>query len=180
MNSELWIQAIVWMAVLSYLLAGVLYTYVIYEQTDIYLQLVHLIIVIGFFILTVQTYKKAKKLHQDPDRINDPSFLFDRWTQVGWGFIALFFILIYIPEETSLHLHWYFPIGFLAYFNLYLGHYLGVYLLILFYLISIYSYPPHSPFSSISYFTKVGTFLYMCIFGYYYIHWYQTYKTPLI
>lgn len=180
MNSDLLTQVIVWIAMVSYSLAALLYLYVIYELTDPYLQSIHVMIVLGFLILAYQTYKKAKQLQQDPNRIKDPAFLFNKWTQMGWGFIAFFFILLYIPEDISLHLHWYFPIAFLAYFNLYIGHYIGVFLLILFYIISIVSHIPYSWFSYISHFTKIGILLYMSLYAYHYIYWYKTYQTPLI
>lgn len=155
-----------WIGFISYVLAAGLYIYVIYEKTDVYLQLATSLIVIGFVLLSIRTYQKANEVSKNPNRLKDPQFLMDRVSKLGWGFIALYFILLYIPETIDAILGWYLPIGFLAYYNLFLGNFIGVYLLLLFYIISMAMHLPHDTFSYVSYASKLGTVLYLTLFAY--------------
>lgn len=182
MISPLYAKIILYIATISYGTAFGLYIYSIPKkiQDGLLPFLIDLIITIGFLLLTIQSYRKLKEVSKDPKLIKQPSIVFDKVSQYGWGLIALYFILLYVPNDLHTHTAWYYPIGILAYYSLFLGKYIGIYLLMIFYLISIGSNIPNSTGSLIAYLTKICIFAYIGTYAYQYPTWHVTFNTPLL
>jgi len=182
MISPVWAKLILYVATISYGAAFSLYLYTLPTRLNEGLLpfMIDLIITIGFLLLTIQSYYKLKKIIKDPTLIEKSSIVFDKLSQYGWGLIALHFILLYVPNNLHTHTSWYYPLGILAYYSLFLGKYIGIYLLMLFYIISLLSNSPYSIGTVIAYLTKIGIFLYMGTYAYQYPTWHIKYQTSLI
>jgi len=174
MNPQ-WSRAIMWIAAATYATVAMLYTYSIITTAldePFSHTLNYLVLVFGFVILAGATYKKAAEVQRDPKKINDPKFLFNPTLQIGWGLVAIHFvgICLLIPNKTLRHL-FYLPLGIVAYALLAAGKYLGVYVLMVFYMFSMVIQVPHSTYYWIAFITKLLTTIYMGTFAYMYPTW---------
>lgn len=137
----MWVKPIQWVAVISYLFVALYY----FAYLPKYLALgwmegcTYILVSVGFTLLFISANFKLRKLNKDPTQIEDPKFLFDPYSTIGWTLLSVHFIAILLLP-TSIRFVYYYAFGLLGYLLLSQGYVLGTYLIVLFYIFSIAHY----------------------------------------
>lgn len=91
-------------------------------------------LLVGFFLLSVSTIRKAMIVQKDRKHMEDPDFFFHKLSRMGWACMAFHFITLYtLPHNTYI----YYLFALIGYGLLAMGQQLGAFSLSTFYITSI-------------------------------------------
>jgi hypothetical protein len=130
-------RAIVWIGAVGYTISLLTYVFkvILFQFNDNAFEdtVKYSFLVVGFLFLSVSTIRKALEVQIDRKDMEKPEFLFRTLTRMGWACLAMHFVSLYVLPH---HTHVYYVIALVGYFALAMGQKLGVYLNVLFYMIS--------------------------------------------
>lgn len=135
--SNRWAITVMWIGVASYFTAVLTYiSKFLLRQITVTLDnvVIYSILILGFSILFVATFKKALKVHKDRKDMETPDFFLSRTVRMGWACLVIHFLSIYAFSHKT---YLYYPFAILGYALLSISQYIGVFLLVIFYLFSI-------------------------------------------
>lgn len=129
-------RTIVWIGAIGYAISMLTYLFkILFQYIDNSFEnlVKYGLLIIGFLLLSVSTIRKALEVQIDRTNMEKPEFLFRPLTRMGWACLAFHFISLYVLPH---HTHVYYLIALVGYSMLAMGQQLGVYLNVLFYVLS--------------------------------------------
>lgn len=129
-------RTIVWIGASGYAISLLTYVFKVlfhYKENSFEDVVKYGFLIVGFFLLSVSTIRKALEVQIDRKDMEKPEFLFRPLTRMGWACLAFHFISLYVLPH---HTYAYYLIALVGYTLLAMGQKLGVYLNVLFYVLS--------------------------------------------
>jgi hypothetical protein len=164
-------RSVLILGVVAYVYTSLLYIITAYVHHETWIKtLNHLLLLSGFGLLSYNAIRKLKKNWRNPEKIENPREFFNRQVMFAWFLIFIHFIYICYNIADLGHSYYLF-FGLAAYGLLASGRFMGIYLLVAFYVFSVIQHYPTDILSAAGTVSKVLVGIYMGMYGFLLGYW---------